>query len=90
MEVMSDAAKKELHDLVDALPESEVVPARRYLEYLRDQSDPSAHLEEPDPFADMPDEERARLHAVIAQSREDAKAGKGIPAEEVLRELKSL
>jgi hypothetical protein len=31
-----------------------------------------------------------RLHAMIAESRADAKAGKGIPAEEMLDELESL
>ena len=47
-------------------------------------------LVEADPFADMDPEERAKLHAVIEQSRADAKAGLGVPAEEVIRELRSL
>ena len=30
------ATKTELHQLVDELPESEIAPAKRFLEYLRD------------------------------------------------------
>jgi hypothetical protein len=42
---MSNTARKDLHELVDALPPGEEQAARRYLEYLRDASDPYAHLE---------------------------------------------
>ncbi len=87
MEVMSDAAKKELHDLVDTLPASEVKSARRYLEYLRDQSDPHAHVDEQGPFEKMPDDERAALNASIDRGLAQAKAGQGRPIEEFLDEL---
>ncbi len=43
-----------------------------------------------DPFAEMDPDERARLHAVLDQSRADAEAGLGIPAEQVIAELKGL
>jgi hypothetical protein len=82
MEMMSDAAKKELHELVDALRDDQVDDAKERLLALQN--------EDADPFRDMTDEERARLHAVIAESRADAKAGKGISAEEMLHELESL
>lgn len=78
---MSTPSREELHGLVDALPESEVVAARRYLEYLRDLG--SA------PFADLPDEERERLHAVLRESRAQHDQGLGIPADEALRRLRS-
>jgi hypothetical protein len=42
---MSSAARKALLELIDALPPGEEQAARRYLEYLRDASDPHAHLE---------------------------------------------
>jgi hypothetical protein len=86
---MSSAAKQELHELVDALPQSETQAARRYLEYLRDLSDPYAHLDDGDPFADMPDDERARLHAALDKAEGEIAAGKGIPAEEFFRELRA-
>lgn len=86
---MSNTAKKLLHDLVEALPESETQAARRYLEYLRDQSDPYAHLDHGDPFEQMPEEERARLHADLDQAEKEIAAGQGIPAGELLRELRA-
>ena len=90
MKVMSDAVKKELHALVDALPDQEVHTARRFLAFLRDEgTDPNAHLDEGDPFEDMPDEERARLHAALARSRREVAEGKVIPAEEVISRLRA-
>ena len=86
---MSGAAKKDLHELVDALPLNEVQAARRYLEYLRDLSDPYASLDSGDPFDGMPDDERSRLHAALDRSEKEFAEGKGIPAEVVLRELRN-
>ena len=86
---MSSTAKQELHELVDALPQSETQAARRYLEYLRDLSDPCAHLDDGDPFADMPEDERARLHTVLDQAEQEIEAGKAIAAEEFFRELRT-
>ena len=37
---------------------------------------------------DLDDEDRARLHAALEASEEDFKAGKGIPAAEVIAELR--
>jgi len=63
---MSNAARKDLHALVDALPASEEQAARRYLEYLRDASDPFASLDKVE--LDLADEERAKLHASLRQA----------------------
>ena len=80
MEVMSDTARKELHALVDGLPDEAVNEARERLVEITNAGDP---------FADMDPEERERLHAVLAQSRAEHEAGLGIPAEEALARLRS-
>ena len=46
--MVSNTPRKDLHELVDALPPGEEQAARRYLEYLRDASDPFAHLDKVD------------------------------------------
>jgi hypothetical protein len=42
---LSNTARKDLHALVDAVPASEEQAARRYLEDLRDASDPYTSLD---------------------------------------------
>jgi hypothetical protein len=87
---MGSAAKKSLYDLVDRLPDSEVPAAQRYLEFLHTQADdPYSHLDGQDPFETMPEDECVRLHAALDQAEKEFAAGKGIPAEIVLRELRS-
>ena len=86
---MSNTARKDLHDLIDALPPGEEQAARRYLEYLRDASDPYSSLDRVDPFATLPDDERARLHASLPEAEAEIDAGKAVPAEVVLRELRA-
>jgi hypothetical protein len=86
---MSNTARKDLHALVDALPASEEQAARRYLEYLRDASDPYASLDKVEPLRDLADEERARLHASLRQAEEEIAAGKAVSAADVLRELRA-
>jgi len=86
---MRNTARDDLHALVDALPPGEAQAARRYLEYLRDLSDPYAHLDGRDPFESMPDQERSELHASLEQAESEIAAGKGIPVSEVLRELRA-
>ncbi len=65
------------------LPEGTVVDLELVDEYayLADADDPTAN---------MSDEERERLHAALDQSEREFAAGKGIPVEEVLRELRAL
>lgn len=47
-------SKKELYDLIDALPESELYPARRFLEFLLDQAKKKRIM---DAFNRAPEEE---------------------------------
>lgn len=86
---MSNAARKDLHDLVDALPPGEELAARRYLEYLRDASDPFAQFDKIEPLADLSDAERAKLHESLRQGEEEIAAGKAIRADDLLRELRA-
>jgi hypothetical protein len=86
---MSEAARKDLHALVDTLPASEEQAARRYLEYLRDASDPYASLDKVEPLQGLGDEERARLHASLGQAEGELAAGKSVSAADVLRELRA-
>ena len=86
---MSNPARKDLHDLVDALPPGEEQAARRYLEYLRDASDPFASLDGVDPIAALPAEERARLHASLREAEAEIAAGQAVPADVFLRELRA-
>ena len=87
---MSTAARKELHALFDPLPASEEQAARRYLEYLRDASDPYASLDKVEPLQGLSDDERAKLHASLRQAEEEIAAGKSVPAADVLRELRAV
>jgi hypothetical protein len=75
---MRNTARDDLHALVDALPPGEAQAARRYLEYLRDLSDPYAHLDGRDPFE----------NASLEQAESEIAAGKGIPVSEVQRALR--
>lgn len=86
---MSSAARKDLHDLVDALPASEEQAARRYLEYLRDASDPFASMDRVEPLLDLADDERARLHASLRRAEDEISEGPSISAANLLRELRA-
>lgn len=86
---MSTAARKGLYALVDALPASEEQAARRYLEYLRDASDPYASLDKVEPLQDLTDDERAGLHASLRRAEDEIAAGQSVPAEDLLRELRA-
>lgn len=86
---MSDSARKDLHDLVDALPPGEEHAARRYLEYLRDASDPFASLDRVEPLAALPNEERTRLHASLRRAEDEIAYGQSVPAEDFLREFRA-
>jgi plasmid stabilization system protein ParE len=77
---MSNAARRDLHDLVDALPPGEVQAARRYLELLVAVSDP---------LSGLPDDERARLHASLREAEVEIAAGQAVAADVVLRELQA-
>ena len=61
-------------------------PAR---EDLHAESDPYASLDRVDPFADMPDDERARLHASLQRAEEEIASGDSTSAEDLVRELRA-
>jgi hypothetical protein len=70
--------KEELHQLVDALPDSELLPARRFLEYLSQVGgDPvlRALLEAPDDDEPLTDED----HAALDEAWQEYRRGDGIP-----------
>lgn len=77
--------RERLHELIEQLPEGEIEVARRYLEYLRDASDPvlSALLEAPDDDEPEGAEERAALQ----EAYEDLRAGNIVSHEQLKRDL---
>ena len=82
---MAKAAKKDLYDLVDALPNSEVPAAKRYLEYLRDLGDPVLSSLHSAPIDDEP--EMPKEKAAVAAARRAVKRGDVMSHEQLRREL---
>lgn len=79
-------AKQELHQLVEALPETEVHAARRFLEFLRSGSDdPLVRALEEAPEDDEPTSREEDQAADDAW--EEYRRGKARDWEEVRREL---
>jgi hypothetical protein len=79
------SVKDRLHRLVDALPESEVPTAERILDALRATADPVAWALDNAPLDDEPDDDD--FDGGLTEAREEMRAGKGIPHEEVKRML---
>lgn len=77
---MTDALRRDLRDLVDALPLGEVQAARRFLEFLVDGSDA---------LSEIPDDERARLHASLRKAEVEIAAGQAVAADLVVRDLRA-
>lgn len=81
-------AREDLHRLVDELPESELEPAHRYLDFLRREGDDSFdRLLKSAPVDDeprTPDED-----AGAAEARQQYLRGEVVPAEEIRRLLGS-
>lgn len=77
--------KEKLYHLVNALPETELVAAERYLEYLAHSADPVALALELAPEDDEPVTDAER--AAVAEARAELAAGRGISTEELKREL---
>jgi hypothetical protein len=86
---MSNTVRKDLHNLIDALPPGEEQAARRYLEDLRVAGDPFASLDKVDPLQDLTDEQRAKLHASLRRAEDEIAAGQSLPAVDLLRELRA-
>lgn len=75
--------RETLHELVERIPEQELSAAQRFLEYLSVSPAYRAAL------AALPDDEPVTEGdaAAIARAREDIRAGRVVPHEEVLSEF---
>ena len=77
--------KEDLRRLLEELPDSELDAARRFLEYLRDTTDPlmrklsETHEEE--------EELNDETSAALREAKEEASRGEGRPWKEVRTEL---
>lgn len=76
--------REELHRLIDQLPENEVTPALRYLQYLRDV-DPVRKSLDAAPLDDEPETDEELLGAEEAMA--DIRAGRKMSTEELKRKL---
>lgn len=75
--------REALHELIDRIPETEIVAAQRFLEYLATSAAFRAALSSP-----QDDEPVTREDAeAIAHAHSDVRAGKIVSHEEVLREF---
>ncbi len=80
------STKEQIHRLVDELPESEVLPARRFLEYLRSlRDDPLTRLLEDAPFDDEP--ESSEELGAVSEARGDLARGELVSDEDLWRRL---
>ena len=81
----SDAVKRQIKDLIDGMPPDELLVIKRFIQYVRDMEDPFLRNLAEAPWDDEPlsDEDMAAL----AEAKEDIKAGRLIPHEEVMREF---
>lgn len=76
-------SRRELHELVDRIPNEEIPAAQRFLEYLAVSPAYRAAISAP------PDDEPVSEAeaAVIARAQEETRSGKVVPHEEILREF---
>ncbi len=86
MQVMSDAARKELHEIIDILPEAEVAGVRRYLRYLRSVSADPVLQSALDAAVDD-EAESTEEAAAVAEARKELAEGKALTTEDLRREL---
>ena len=77
--------KATLHQLIEALPESELVAAERFLAYLRDMADPIRRALLTSPWDDEPETETERQ--AVQKARDELAQGDVYPLDEVRREL---
>ena len=84
---MGDAVRDDVRGVLDGLSGDELLAAWRYLERVLEARgiDPYAHLDAGD---DLDDAERTRRHASIERGLAEMRAGQGIPAGDVLDELR--
>ncbi|MEK7705770.1 MAG: hypothetical protein AAB426_12485 [Myxococcota bacterium] len=79
MQVMSDAAKKRIYEVVETLPATKLRAAQMLLEELRDDDSGADELD---------DAEAEALHATIERGLEQMRAGLGRPANEIIAKLR--
>lgn len=78
--------KEEIHRIVDELPDGELLPARRFLEYLRNlNEDPLARLLENAPIDD--EAETSEELQAVREGRSELARGEVVPDEELWRRL---
>ena len=80
-----DAVKQQIKDLIDGMPPDELLVIKRFVQYVRDLEDPFLRKMAEAPWDDEPLTEEDI--AALAEAKEDIKAGRTIPAEELYREL---
>jgi hypothetical protein len=77
--------KATLHQIIEALPESELVAAGRFLSYLRDMADPVCRPLLTAPWDNEPETEDERQ--AVQEARNELARGEVYPLDEVRREL---
>ena len=77
--------RETLHRIVDELPDNELRAAKRYMEYLRNMSDPLVRKLAEAPYDDEP--LTAEDEAALQEGLADFAAGRVYTSEEVKREL---
>lgn len=78
---MIQTSKDYLHHLVDELPEGELLAARRFLEFLRTDSDPAADALDNVPWDEATEDERE----AIEEARAEIGSSPAISSEELRR-----
>jgi len=77
--------KATLHQLIEELPESELVAAERFLAYLRDMADPVHRALLTAPWDTEPETEEE--HRAVQEAHDELTRGDVYPLDEVRREL---
>ncbi len=77
--------KATLHQIIEELPESELVAAERFPAYLRDMADPVRRALLTAPWDDEPETEDERQ--AVQEARDELARGEVYPLDEVRREL---
>ena len=77
--------KATLHQIIEEIPDSELVAAERFLSYLRDMADPVRRALLTAPWDDEPETEDERQ--AVQEARNELARGEVYPLDGVRREL---
>ena len=77
--------KDDLRRLIDQLPDNELLPAMRYLEYLRNMGDPVLKALIDAPEDDEPETDEERI--AVTEAYDDLAEGKVVTLDDVRRGL---